>query len=86
MTTWQSFTTRRKINVEAFLSHNDLKTREAFLSHLESRGIQPPPNDVIESLFPPILEVKVEAQQTVEEKEGAPEESAVTTRSDSRKR
>lgn len=85
MTTWESFITRRRINVEAFIIQNGLRTKEIFLSHLDSRGIQPPSNDVINALFPPVVEVKVETKQTTEEKERAPEESSSPPRSDSRK-
>lgn len=82
MTPWEIFITRRKIDVKAFLSYNALTTRDAFLAHLREHGIQPPPEEMIKTLFPPPPEVKIEAAKAVEKKEVTPTENTSPPRSD----
>jgi len=84
MTPWENFITRRKIDVNAFIVHNALTTRETFLAHLEEHGILPPPEETISRLFPPPPEVKIEAAEAPEKKEGPTSENPAPPRSDTR--
>jgi hypothetical protein len=73
MTTWENFVARRKIDVSLFLSHNAITNREEFIAHLSSRGIKPPSEDAMNSIFPPqpsIVE-EVEASTSSPEPEAA---------------
>ena len=85
MTPWENFITRRRIDVNAFISRNGLTTRESFLAHLNEHGIQPPPEETIKALFPPPPEVKIEAAKAPEKKEGPATEDTAPPRSDPRK-
>jgi len=82
MTTWENFVSRRRIDVKAFVAHNRLSTRELFLSHLKEHGIQPPAEEFLSTLFPPPVEVKIDANKTAKEEKGAPSQSAPPPRSD----
>jgi len=82
MISWEKYVTRRKIDVNAFVKYNALTTRETFLTHLEEHGIQPPPEETINALFPPAPEVKIEVAQATEKKEGPATEDPAPARSD----
>ncbi len=84
MTPWENFITRRRIDVNAFIVRNALTTRETFLTHLREHGVLPPPEETINALFPPPLEVKIEAAKATEKKEGPSAEGTATPRSDTR--
>ena len=69
MTTWENFVARRKINVSLFLSHNSINDREEFVSHLISHGIEPPGEDTLNKIFPPLLSIFEEVETTTQQPE-----------------
>ena len=83
MTTWENFIIRRKINISAFLSRNNITSRETLLAHLKEHGIQSPIEEIISALFPKAPEVKVEQENSSEKPEVAAEDP-VAPRSDTR--
>ena len=54
MVSWNVFVERRNLNVDSFISKNDLTTKEKFLAHLSNHGILAPSDEFMRSLFPNI--------------------------------
>lgn len=77
MTTWENFVARRKIDINLFLSHNSISGPEGFVSHLISHGIEPPCENTINKIFPPLLSTFEEVETTVQQPEP---DNSVTSR------
>lgn len=63
---WHKFSERRHIKLENFVGFHGLQSREELLAYLARRGIEPPPEEEIESLFPSVPKVVTSSNEEAE--------------------
>ena len=52
---WNVYVLRRNVNVEQWLSSRGVNDRDSFVSALASLNIEPPDDEQINSMFPPVV-------------------------------
>ena len=60
MVPWEQFARRRKLKMDRFVSHYEIRTRGDLLETCRRIGVQPPGEDIISELFPKTIEMPFE--------------------------